>query len=348
MKRILVVALLAATFLGRIAAAEKPTIAIIATGGTIAGTAESSTKAGYSPAQIAVEALISSVPAINDIANIIPIQLCNISSQAMNNEVWLALARKVDSLFTSGSCRGVVVTHGTDTMEETAYFLNLTIKHPYPVVLTGSMRPSTSLSADGPMNLYNAVSLAASEEAHRKGVMIVMDDYILSADDAIKTHSTNPYAFESPNFGPLGIMRGGKPTFFREPMACHTEKTEFPICRITDLPKVDIVYSYANADETALNAFVEHGSKGIVIAGVGHANFTPAIGKAAEEAVNKGVAIVRSTRVIKGGATTELEEPFEGEIASYYKSPQKARILLMISLTKTNDPAEIQEIFKRY
>lgn len=328
--------------------AKKPKIAIIATGGTIAGINESSTKAGYLPAQITVDAIINSAPQISEIADIEPIQLCNISSQAMNDITWISLSRLIDSLFATSSFDGVVVTHGTDTMEETAFFLHLIIKYPNPIVLTGAMRPSTSLSADGPMNLYNAVVLAASPDARHKGVMIVMNDYILSADDVTKTNSVNTNAFESPNYGPLGIMRGSMPIFFREPLLCHTENTDFSIKEIVALPKVDIIYSYANADATALNAFVKMGSKGIIIAGVGHGNFTPAIRVAAQKAHKEGINIVRATRIIKGGVTTELEDSFEGEIAAYYKSPQKARILLMLALTKTDDSSQIQDYFKKY
>ncbi|MDD2293488.1 MAG: asparaginase [Bacteroidales bacterium] len=347
MKRFLLCGVMAVTF-SISALAGKPHIAVIATGGTIAGTATSSTMAGYTPAQLTVESILTSAPQVRELADITPIQLCNMASQAMNNETWLRLARTIDSLFATGSYDGVVVTHGTDTMEETAYFLHLTIKYPNPVVITGAMRPATGLSADGPVNLFNSVALASSPSARHKGVMIVMNDYILSADDVIKSNSVNTNAFESPNYGALGVMRGGVPEFFREPLLCHTENTDFSISQIAELPVVDIVYSYANADATAFNALVEHGAKGIVIAGVGHGNYTPSIGVAARNAVKQGVAVVRSTRIIEGGVSFELEEPFEGQISAFYKSPQKARILLMLALTRTTSPAEIQEIFLKY
>ncbi len=307
--------------------AQRPNIAVIGTGGTIAGTAESATRAGYSPAQLTVDAILSSAPQIGEIAEITGIQLCNISSQAMNSTIWLKLAHTVDSLFASGNCDGVVITHGTDTMEETAYFLNLTIKYGNPVILVGAMRPATGLSADGPMNLYNAVSLASNPVSRNKGVMILMNDYILSADDVTKTNSVNTNAFECPNYGPLGVMRGGEPIFFREPLLKNTITSEFSISEINSLERVDIVYSYADADATAFDAFIDKGAKGIVIAGVGHGNFSPAICSAAAKATQRGIAVVRSTRIIRGGVTTDLEEPFAGQISSYYKSPQKSRIL---------------------
>jgi len=353
---------------------------VIATGGTIAGTAESTTKAGYSPAQITVESLLSSVPQLKDKAEITGMQLCNISSQAMNHKIWIRLATVVDSLCRNNLCDGIVVTHGTDTMEETAYFLQLVIPYKTPIVLVGAMRPSTSLSADGPMNLYNAVSLASNTQAVGKGVMIIMNDYILSADDATKTNTVNPNSFECPNYGPLGIIRGGKPFFFREPKGRHNEQSRFSIEKLKEylitqselntsklnhiqpeeikLPQVEIILSYANASAIQFEALLKHKVDGIIISGVGHGNYSPAIAKAIIKATPSAiksnhnpinnVVIVRSSRVLKGGVTTELEEPFEGQIASYYKTPQKARILLMLALTQTRNSEEIQSIFVEY
>jgi L-asparaginase len=358
----------------------KPHIIVIATGGTIAGTAESTTKAGYSPAQITVESLLSSVPQLKDKAEITGMQLCNISSQAMNHKIWIRLATVVDSLCRNNLCDGIVVTHGTDTMEETAYFLQLVIPYKTPIVLVGAMRPSTSLSADGPMNLYNAVSLASNSQAVGKGVMIIMNDYILSADDATKTNTVNPNSFECPNYGPLGSIRGGKPFFFREPKGRHNEQSRFSIEKLKEylitqselntsklnhiqpeeikLPQVEIILSYANASAIQFEALLKHGVDGIIISGVGHGNYSPAIAKAIIKATPSAiksnhnpinnVVIVRSSRVLKGGVTTELEEPFEGQIASYYKTPQKARILLMLALTQTRNSEEIQSIFVEY
>ena len=180
----------------------KPRIVILATGGTIAGSAKSAAQASYTPGVISVDQIITTVPGIEKVAVLKGIQVCNISSQNMELSIWLQLYNTIDSLFSNDLCDGVVITHGTDTMEETAYFLNLTVKHTKPIVLTGSMRPSTSLSADGPFNLFNAVSLAASPKAKNKGIMVVMNDYILSADDVTKINTVNTAAFSCPNYGP--------------------------------------------------------------------------------------------------------------------------------------------------
>ncbi|MFA6770787.1 MAG: asparaginase, partial [Bacteroidales bacterium] len=267
----------------------KPRVVILATGGTIAGSAESSFQASYNPGVQNIEMIISSVPEINSLANLKGIQVCNISSQNMEEEMWIELWRIADSLFTYNLCDGIVITHGTDTMEETAYFLNLTLRHTKPVIITGSMRPATSLSADGPFNLYNAVALAASPLAHNKGVMVTMNDYIYCANDVTKNNTVNTNAFSCPNFGPLGYMREGIPTFYRENKFIHTAASEFDISKfskkskaelskllkveLNELPKTEIALSYAFASGAAINAIIDSGAEGIIIAGVGHGNF---------------------------------------------------------------------------
>src|SRR3989339_309668 len=204
----------------------KPRIVILATGGTIAGSASGAAQASYQPGVLSIQQIISSVPDIEQLAELKGIQICNISSQNMEERIWLELFKTIDNLFSHDLCDGVVITHGTDTMEETAYFLNLTIKHSRPVVLTGAMRPSTSLSADGPFNLFNAVSVAASQKTINRGVMVVMNDFILSADDVTKPNTVNTAAFSCPNYGPLGYIRDGEPRFFRESVAKHTVNSE--------------------------------------------------------------------------------------------------------------------------
>lgn len=331
---------------------DKPTIAVIATGGTIAGTAASPSQAAYRPAQLAVETLLAAVPQLEDVAQLQGIQLSNIASQAMNHCVWLQLAQCIDSLLTAGY-DAVVVTHGSDTMEETAYFLQLTVPHTNPVVLVGAMRPANGLGADGPMNLYNAVCLAASPQAHGKGVMLVMNDYIYSADDVVKVNTVNPNAFACPNYGPLGTMRNGIPCFYREPMARHTAESRFSIRKVQQMPVaqwpyVEILVSYANAEGKLAQAALDQGAEGLVLAGVGHGNTSPALWSVLEQAISQGVCVVRSTRVLAGGVTTALEDNREGQVAAYYKSPQRARILLMLALMQTRDFGEIQEIFRTY
>ena len=330
------------------ASEAKPRIVILATGGTIAGSAESATQASYRAGVLSIEQILASVPGIENIAELKGIQVCNISSQNMELAIWLKLQNTIDSLFKNNLCDGVVVTHGTDTMEETAYFLHLTVRHSLPVVIVGSMRPATSLSADGPFNLYNAVALAAAPDSQNRGVMIVMNDYILSADDATKEHTVNPNAFASPNYGYLGYMRDGDPIFFRDSRGKHTVTSEFNISGHRELPKVEIVLSYAFASSIAINALVDSDVDGLVISGVGHGNYNQPITEAVEKANSKGIAVVRSSRILKGGVDLAAEEYQPRVPVAFYKSPQKARILLMLALTKTKDPREIQRIMMEY
>jgi L-asparaginase len=328
----------------------KPRIVIVATGGTIAGIAASPAENAYTPAQLTVETLIRQVPQITGKASVKGVQLCNIASQYMTPRIWIRLARVVDSLFSGDHCDGIVVTHGTDTMEETAFFLDLVNSHESPVVFTGSMRPSNSPGADGPANLYNAVCLAADPAAGGKGVLVVMNDYIFSAAGVTKTHTVNPQAFESPDQGPIGIVRGGNTVFYyplRERLLC---KEKFSIRELVnqDLPRVDIVMSYAGATSLLFDALAENGVDGIVIAGVGHGNYSREIDNSAKLAVRNGVAVVRATRVLQGGVSSDTENTFEGQVVSRSLSPQKARILLMLALTVSRQPVDIQHLFDQY
>ena len=330
--------------------AQKPTIYVLATGGTIAGTGTSAVASGYKPGVITVEQLLSAVPAINDIANIKAEQVASIGSQDMNDEVWLKLAKRVNQLLKQADVDGIVITHGTDTMEETAYFLNLTVKSDKPVILVGSMRPSTALSADGPRNLYNAVACAVAPESKGKGVSVVMDDVILGADDIGKTNTITTSTFQDPNFGYLGIMYNGKPIYSRQPMRRNTVNSEFDVTNLDKLPRVEIIMSYANATSLFVDAAVNAGAKGIVTAGVGNGNMTTAIQNALADAAKKGVAVVRSSRIDVGPTTQwdEIDDDKLGFSASWYINPYKARVLLMLALTKTNDYKEIQRMFSEY
>lgn len=329
-------------------ARQKPRITILATGGTIAGAAQGAASASYTPGVISIENIIESVPGIRDLASLDGIQICNISSQNMEPAIWLKLLFTIDSLFTNNLADGVVITHGTDTMEETAYFLNLTVKHSKPVVLTGSMRPSTSLSADGPFNLYNAVALAGTASASGKGVMVVMNDYIFSADDVTKSNTVNPMAFSSPNLGPLGYMRDGIPVFYRAPLTRHTVNSEFVISRDEHLPQVEIIMSYAFSSNIAIKALIETGVDGIVLAGVGHGNYNRDIAAELEWGYARGVRFVRSSRIISGGVDKAAEEFDAKYPVAGLKSPQKARILLMLAMTQSKRSSEIQRIFDEY
>ncbi len=327
----------------------KSRIAILGTGGTIAGFIDSTiATTGYTAGAIDIDVLIKAVPQIRDLADISWEQIANIDSSNMCDEIWLRLAKKIAKLFAEG-IDGVVITHGTDTMEETAYFLNLTIKSDKPVVLVGAMRPSTAISADGPKNLYNAVALAANKEAKNKGVMVAINDKILSARGVVKTHSLNVDAFSSPDFGDLGYIVDGKVFFYNNITKAHTKNTPFDISNFTSLPKVDILYTYSNdGSGVAAKALFEHGTKGIVVAGSGAGSIHKNQKDVLKELLKKGLKVVVSSRVVAGCVAVSDSDEKLGFISAEDLNPQKARVLLMLALTKTSDPKKIQEYFLKY
>lgn len=327
----------------------KSRIAILGTGGTIAGFIDSTiATTGYTAGAIDIDVLIKAVPQIRDLADISWEQIANIDSSNMCDEIWLRLAKKIAKLFAEG-IDGVVITHGTDTMEETAYFLNLTIKSDKPVVLVGAMRPSTAISADGPKNLYNAVALVANKEAKNKGVMVAINDKILSARSVVKTHSLNVDAFSSPDFGDLGYIVDGKVFFYNNVTKAHTKNAPFDVSKLTSLPKVDILYSYSNdGSGVAAKALFEHGTKGIVVAGSGAGSIHKNQKDVLKELLKKGLKVVVSSRVVAGCVAVSDSDEKLGFISAEDLNPQKARVLLILALTKTSDPKKIQEYFLKY
>lgn len=327
----------------------KSRIAILGTGGTIAGFIDSTiATTGYTAGAIDIDVLIKAVPQIRDLADISWEQIANIDSSNMCDKIWLRLAKKIAKLFAEG-IDGVVITHGTDTMEETAYFLNLTIKSDKPVVLVGAMRPSTAISADGTKNLYNAVALVANKEAKNKGVMVAINDKILSARGVVKTHSLNIDAFSSPDFGDLGYIVDGKVFFYNNVTKAHTKNAPFDVSKLTSLPKVDILYSYSNdGSGVAAKALFEHGTKGIVVAGSGAGSIHKNQKDVLKELLKKGLKVVVSSRVVAGCVAVSDSDEKLGFISAEDLNPQKARVLLMLALTKTSDPKKIQEYFLKY
>ena len=332
-------------------AQKLPNVMVLATGGTIAGTgASSTTTVGYTAATVGVQQLINAVPEVAKVANVTGEQVFQIASESMTNEHWLTLAKRVNTLLAQPNVDGIVVTHGTDTLEETAYFLNLVVKSRKPVVLVGAMRPSTALSADGPINLYNAVILAGSPEAVGKGVLVALNDQIQSARDVSKTNTSTPDSFRTPELGVLGYMQGNKAYFYRTSTRKHTVETEFDISNIQALPQVDIVYGYANMNDVALNAFIAAGAKGIIHAGTGDGSLAAKVKPSLIAARKNGTLIVRASRVGNGilarnGEANDDELDF---VVSDTLSPQKACILLMLALTKTSNTKEIQRMFYMY
>lgn len=331
-------------------AQDLPHVVILATGGTIAGAAPTEVQSGYQSGQVGVDILINAVPQLKEIAIVSGEQISNIGSQDMSDEVWLKLAKRCNELLKQDDVDGIVITHGTDTMEETAYFLNLVLKSKKPVVLTCSMRPSTALSADGPLNIYNAVAVAGSKDSWDRGVMVVANDLIHSARAVVKSNTTAVETFISPGVGPLGTVNYGDINFFDYPDKKFTYQTPFSVDGLTSLPRVDIIAIYENAPGDLIKASVDFGSKGIVTSGLGNGNMPKACVEACEYAVSKDVVVVRAARVLTGfvGRNIELDDDALGFDASYELIPSKARVLLRLALLTTNDPVKIQEYFDMY
>jgi L-asparaginase len=330
--------------------AALPNIVVLATGGTIAGAAASDVQAGYTSGQVGVEQLLAAVPQAKKLANLRGEQISNIGSQDMNDEVWLKLAKRVNELAAMPDVAGVVITHGTDTIEETAYFLNLVVKSKKPVVLTAAMRPSTALSADGPLNFYNAVAVAANKDAVGRGVLVVVNDWIHGAASLTKTSTTAVQTFLSPVRGLIGTIAYGDAEFYRGPVGRHTADSEFSVAEATALPRVDIIMAHENMDGALIEAAVAAGAKGLVIAGVGNGNLTAPAVKALAAQAKKGVVCVRSSRVATGivGRNVELDDDKLMFVASLGLNPQKARVLLRLALLKTTDVKTIQRYFDEY
>jgi len=332
------------------AQAGKPTIIILATGGTIAGAAATGTQSGYTSGAVGIDTMIAAVPGITDLASIKGEQISNVGSQDMSFEILLKVAKRINELARSSGADGIVITHGTDTMEESAFFLNLTVKTDRPVVMVGSMRPSTAVSADGPLNLYNAVGVAADPNAKGRGVLVVMNDMIHAAHSLTKASTTAVQTFLSPVRGVVGVASYGKNDFYNSPPWKHTTQSEFDITNVTTLPRVDIIFAGMDTSPALIDAAASGGAKGIVIAGVGNGNMNKASVTAAANAAKKGVVVVRSSRVATGlvGRNVELNDDELGFIASDELNPQKARILLSLALLKQRTPEALQALFRTY
>lgn len=342
--------LLVALFICINSFAQKPRIIILATGGTIAGEGASADRAAYTAGKVPIESLLKAVPGIENIAAITGEQIANVGSQDMSIEIWLKLNKRINEIFANNEAEGIVITHGTDTQEETAYFLNLTVRSSKPVVLTGSMRPSTAISADGPKNLYDAVTVAANTRSNGRGVMVVFNESIFDGRDVSKGSTTKVDAFRSPNLGPIGQVYDGKVMYYMNPIRKADKETPFDISTAKVMPKVGVAYMYADAEAGAINTFVKEGYKGIIIAGVGNGNFNKAFYDAIAAAVKKGLVVVRSSHVGSGRVTQfdEVDDKTLGTIVSDDLNPQKARILLMLGLTQTSNKDILQSYFFKY
>ena len=341
---------LAASVTLPLAHAAKPNVVILATGGTIAGAGASAVNsATYAAAKVPVDKLIAGLPEIANVANVKGEQVFQIASESFTNDTLMTLGRRVSALVKQADVDGIVVTHGTDTLEETAYFLNLVIHTDKPIIVVGSMRPGTALSADGALNLLNAVTVAASPDAVGKGVLVTMNDEIQSGRDVSKTVNIKTEAFKS-QWGPLGMVVEGKNYWFRAPVKRHTWQSEFDIDTITALAPVDIVYSYGNVPSTAFDALAKTNIKALIHGGPGNGSVADRIVPVLKDMRSHGVQIIRSSRVPDGFVLRNAEQPDDQYdwVVAHDLKPQKARILAAVALTKTSDTKELQRIFWQY
>jgi L-asparaginase len=311
---------------------ELPNVLVVATGGTIAGKASGTSAVGYTAGQVTGADLIAAVPGIEKLADLTTAQVSNIGSQDMNDDVWIKLAKRIEQAFAGGEADGVVVTHGTDTLEETAFFLEQVLATDKPVVLVGAMRPATAISADGPGNLFAAVRVAASDDAKGRGVLVVFNERIFESRDVQKTNTTAVQTFRAPNAGPVGYVNAAAVRFI-EPAGDYP-RPRFAVSDKVPLPRVEIIYAHSHMTADLIDCAVDAGAKGIVLAGVGNGNASKAALAALERHAKDGVVVVRSTRVGSGYTqrNAEIDDDKCGFAAALDLNPQKARILVQLLL----------------
>jgi L-asparaginase len=287
---------------------------------------------------------------VKKIADITGEQISSVGSQDMTIEIWKKLAVRINEIIAKKEADGIVVTHGTDTQEETAYFLDLVVPSDMPVVLTGSMRPSTAISADGPKNLYDAITVAIDKKSRGRGVLVSFNEGIYDGREVMKMSTTFTNAFGSPNTGAIGHAYDGKVEYYANATRERNPASPVTITATTTFPRVDIVYMYADAPPDMIDMLVAKKVAGIVIAGVGNGNFNKAYMDAVKRAVAAGVVVCRASRTPSGRVLLhdEINDDELGTIVSDDLTPQKARILLMLGLTKTKDKKQLQEFFFKY
>jgi len=329
----------------------KPRIAIVATGGTIASTAGDSAQLADYQVSTGVENLIMAVPGLTDVADLTFDQVCNIESHQIDDAVLFRLARSVQAFCDRDDIDGVVVTHGTDTLEETAYFLHLTIDTRKPVVMVGAMRPASALSADGTLNLFHAVVVAAKQQSAGKGVLVVMNDRIASARHVVKGHANGVDAFVPTEFGYLGLVYGRWAQYLGDVILPHTSGSAFKRAFDGDgatLPAVDIIMDHQGAGAHQYKAPIDSGVKGIVLAATGQGSLSPQASQGARQAKEAGVLVVRSTRVWQGVVRPSEKDEAHGTVAAFTLGPSKARVLLRLALSRSVARRAIQDWFAAY
>lgn len=323
------------------------TIAIIATGGTIAGSGEKGKTAVYHAGEIDIDSIIQTIPEINDVAVLKTYQLMNIDSNEMTKDHWIRLKKDIENILQDVTINGAVVTHGTDTLDETAYFLTLTLNVRKPVIITGAMRPATATSADGPFNLYQAICLAINDESYDQGVLALFSNTIYSGRDIQKVNNFKIDAFDQKSLGCLGYMQDNEAYYYTKTNKKHTIYSIFN-GRIDTLPDVAIVYFYTGASSDILYYLAKE-NKGIVIAGSGSGNYSQEWLAAIEDLSKQGIVFVRSSRISQGIVyDNDVFDPHQLCIPANTLSPQKARVLLMLSLLKTQDVETIRKYFQTY
>lgn len=329
--------------------ARRPTVAILGTGGTIAGSRSSTDGIHYQPATLGIDELIATVPGLDALADLRSEQIFQVDSINMDDAAMLALARRTAETLADDDVDAAVVTHGTDTLEESSYLLHLTLKTHKPVVFVASMRPGDGLGADGPRNLRSAVAVAASEQSIGMGVFAVMNDEIHTARDASKTHTLNVSALRSPH-GPLGYVVGQWPLFYRAPIRPHTERTAFHLDAIAELPQVDVIYGHSGMSTTVIDALIGSSTSAIIYAGMGNGNMSDVVQKGLQAARASGIHVARASRaghgpVLRNAAVHDDDNDW---IAVDDQTPQKARLLMALGLTTTQDAKDLQQLFWTY
>jgi L-asparaginase len=329
-----------------------PQVAFIGAGGTIASIGKDAFDVvdyGNHDKRVHAADIVAWLPPLGRLAQVTPVRFKNIESTAVTSGDWRDLALLCTRLAGDNpELAGIVIGHGTATLEETAYCLSLTLKLTIPVVVVGSQRPLNGLSSDAPANLVSAIRVAVAPASSGRGVLVMLNDEIHAARDVAKRSTFRLHAFQSPDFGILGQVDGDAVRYYRKPERLHTAGSEFSVDDIEKMPRVDIAYSYAGSDGAAIYAFADAGAKGIVLAGFAPGMGTPAEVTALEDAISKGVVALQSSHVGSGRALDSARQRAIGIIAADNLTPQKARILLGLALTRTKDRAEIERIFATY
>ena len=334
-------------------AGERPRVRIVATGGTIAGIGPHRLDYMLYPEsgkKLTISESLARIPEVEEIAEVQGEDFSSVGSTSVGPVEWIAMAQRINRIFREDTgVSGVVVTHGTATLEETSYFLHLTVKSTKPVVLTGAMRPPSALSSDADINLLDAVRVSACADASGKGVLTVLNNEVQSAREVTKANTFRVETFRPNELGFLGYVDSdGEVVFYRSPTRKHTTATPFDVAGVEALPRVDIVYAYAGADGLLVDAVRRNRSDGLVLAGFGSGTYPPAVLEAGAQAVSDGIPVVMASRATAGRVVITPRGERLGYIVCDNLLPQKARILLMLALTLTRDRGEIQQMFREY